>query len=97
MTKEPGTIVSLEPQQDTDTGTDPAYIHSYIAGIVGHVPIQTWCAFEGCTVNAIDSRVSKGIWQTGVHVIKPTGGKRMVNLKAAKQWLEGKKQRSPRE
>ena len=54
---------------------------------LGYIPINDWCEFEGCTRNAIDIRISKGIWQRGVHVIKPNGGKMMVNLKAAKKWL----------
>lgn len=61
-----------------------------IAELIGHVPLDDWLEFEGCTRNAIDVRISKGIWQRGVHVIKPPGGKSMVNLKAAKRWLEGK-------
>jgi|JTFO01.1.fsa_nt_gb hypothetical protein len=62
----------------------------YIGELVGYVPIETWALFEGCTTNAIRVRVSKGIWQKGKHVVTPKGGKSMVNLKAAKQWLEGK-------
>ena len=61
-----------------------------IAEAVGYVPLSHWCEFEGCTPNAITVRVSKGFWQHGVHVTKPKGGKMMVNLKAAKRWLEGK-------
>lgn len=61
-----------------------------IAEAVGFVPIQDWAEFEGCTVNAISVRVSKGIWIARVHVVRPKGGKKMVNLKAAKRWLEGK-------
>ena len=61
-----------------------------LADILGHAPLEDWCAFEGCTVNAINIRLARGIWQNGVHVVKPKGGKRMVNLRAAKRWLEGK-------
>ena len=61
-----------------------------IAEIIGYVPLKDWCEFEGCTERAINVRVSKGYWQRGRHVVKPPGGKMMVNLKAAKQWLEGK-------
>ena len=61
---------------------------SYLVDIIGYVPLGDWCEFEGCTANAIKVRLSKGIWQHGVHVVKPKGGKSMVNLKAAKKWLE---------
>ncbi|MCV6588295.1 MAG: hypothetical protein OIF57_04585 [Marinobacterium sp.] len=85
--------VHTMPVPDKDGESPPAYSDSYIATFVGHVPLMAWCEFERCTVNAIDTRLSKGIWQAGVHVIKPEGGKRMVNLKAAKRWLEGKRSR----
>jgi hypothetical protein len=58
-----------------------------ISEIMGYVPLSKWCEFECCTRNAIDVRISKGIWQRGTHVIRPRGGKMMVNLKAAKKWL----------
>lgn len=61
-----------------------------IGELLGYVPIETWAQIEGCTTNAIRVRVSKGIWQKGKHVVTPKGGKSWVNLKAAKQWLEGK-------
>jgi len=61
-----------------------------IGSAIGYVPLTSWCEFEGCTERAIYVRLSKGIWQRGRHVVKPKGGKSMVNLKAAKQWLEGK-------
>ncbi|WP_010323667.1 hypothetical protein [Marinobacterium stanieri] len=61
-----------------------------IGEVIGHVPLKTWCDFEGCTEQAIHTRVSKGHWQRGKHIVKPKGGKLMVNLKAAQQWLEGK-------
>jgi len=62
-----------------------------IGQIIGFVPLKDWCEFEGCTTQAISVRISKGIWQRGVHVVKPHGGKSMVNLEAAKRWLQGKK------
>jgi len=62
----------------------------YIAEMTGYVPLETWALYERCTLNAIRVRVSKGIWQKGKHVVTPKGGKSMVNVKAAKQWLEGK-------
>ncbi|WP_286237938.1 hypothetical protein [Neptuniibacter halophilus] len=63
---------------------------SDIAEAIGYIPLADWCEFEGVTTNAITVRLSKGIWQKGVHVVKPRGGRSMVNLKAAKRWLEGK-------
>ncbi|MEH6577110.1 MAG: hypothetical protein V7731_08520 [Amphritea sp.] len=63
--------------------------HNYIAETIGYVPLEDWCEFEHCTQNAVTVRLSKGIWQRGVHVVKPKGGKSMVNLRAAKRWLEG--------
>jgi hypothetical protein len=62
----------------------------YIAELTGYISLEMWALYEGCTTNAIRVRVSKGIWQKGKHVVTPKGGKSMVNLKAAKQWLEGK-------
>lgn len=59
-----------------------------ITEILGYCSIEDWCCYEGTTRTAIDVRLSRGHWQRGVHVVKPNGGKKMVNLKAAKSWLD---------
>lgn len=59
-----------------------------IAELVGFVSVEDWCLYEGTTRSAIDIRVSRGHWQRGIHIMKPKGGKSMVRIKAAKEWLE---------
>ncbi len=62
-------------------------MNDIIIEAIGYVPLEAWCKFEGTTTRAIHIRLARGHWQHGVHVVKPPGGKMMVNLEAARKWL----------
>ena len=44
----------------------------------------------GYTDDAIRSKISKGIWLSGVHWTKAPDGRLMFNLEAIQKWIEHK-------
>ena len=44
----------------------------------------------GYTDDAIRSKISKGVWLSGVHWIKAPDGRLMFNLEAIQKWIESK-------
>lgn len=44
----------------------------------------------GYTDDAIRSKISKGVWLSGVHWTKAPDGRLMFNLEAIQKWIEHK-------
>lgn len=56
------------------------------------LPKDVYCNLYNITPDAIRKRLQKGIWQTGVHVLKVRGAGEYIDLEAVDAWVrkEGK-------
>lgn len=51
------------------------------------LPIETYCELYHDTVEAINKRVARKIWEDGKHINKPEGSKvRWINIKEVEKW-----------
>lgn len=56
------------------------------------VPITTYCGTVGETLDAVNKRLQRGVWQEGVHVLKVDGSKeRWIDLKEVEKWARKNK------
>jgi len=58
------------------------------------IPITTYCEMAGESLDAINKRIQRGIWQEGIHVLKVDGVKeRWIDLAEVSKWA--RKNRDP--
>ncbi|AZI52021.1 excisionase [Pantoea dispersa] len=58
------------------------------------MPISTYCQTTGESVDAINKRIQRKIWQVGVHVLKVDGvQERWIDLEEVNRWA--RKSRDP--
>lgn len=58
------------------------------------VPISSYCAAVGESLDAVNKRLQRGVWQEGVHVLKVDGVKeRWIDLKEIEKWARKNKDR----
>lgn len=58
------------------------------------MPISTYCQATGESVDAINKRIQRKIWQVGVHVLKVDGvQERWIDLEEVNRWA--RKSRDP--
>lgn len=56
------------------------------------VPITTYCGSVGETLDAVNKRLQRGVWQEGVHVLKVDGSKeRWIDLMEVSKWARKNK------
>lgn len=56
------------------------------------VPITKYCEEMGETLDAVNKRLQRGVWQEGVHVLKVDGSKeRWIDLKEIANWARQNK------
>ena len=56
------------------------------------VPISTYCRDSGETVEAVNKRIQRGLWQEGVHILKIDGVKeRWIDLTEVTKWARKSK------
>lgn len=54
------------------------------------VPISMYCNNTGETIDAINKRIQRGVWQEGLHVLKIDGVKeRWIDLIEVNHWARG--------
>lgn len=56
----------------------------------GWVPLRNYCRLFGETSNAVQLRITRGLWDEGVHYARRPGADTWVNLIRIREWLEGK-------
>ncbi|EKQ7231412.1 TPA: excisionase [Klebsiella pneumoniae] len=60
------------------------------------VPITKYCEEMGETLDAVNKRLQRGVWQEGVHVLKVDGSKeRWIDLKEIANWARQNKDHYP--
>ncbi len=58
------------------------------------MPISTYCKTTGESLDAINKRIQRKIWQVGVHVLKVDGAQeRWIDLEEVNRWA--RKSRDP--
>lgn len=56
------------------------------------VPITAYCNSMGETLDAVNKRLQRGVWQEGVHVLKVDGSKeRWIDLAEVAKWARKNK------
>lgn len=56
------------------------------------VPISTYCKEIGESIEAVNKRVQRGVWQEGVQVLKIEGAKeRWIDLAEVARWARSSK------
>jgi len=56
------------------------------------VPITKYCQEVGETLDAVNKRLQRGVWQEGVHVLKVDGSKeRWIDLTEVAKWARKNK------
>ncbi|WP_354691061.1 excisionase [Phytobacter sp. RSE-02] len=60
------------------------------------VPITAYCNSMGETLDAVNKRLQRGVWQEGVHVLKVDGSKeRWIDLNEVAKWARKNKNPYP--
>lgn len=58
------------------------------------VPITFYCESVGETLDAVNKRLQRGVWQEGIHVLKVDGSKeRWIDLTEVAKWARKNKDR----
>ncbi|EEU9456731.1 TPA: excisionase [Escherichia coli] len=56
------------------------------------VPITTWCRDMGETLDAVNKRLQRGVWEEGVQVLNVEGSKeRWIDLTEVSKWARKNK------
>ena len=55
-----------------------------------YVTIELAAAVTGYTVDAIETKIKRGVWVEGLEWKHAPDGRRLIDLKGVEQWVEGR-------
>lgn len=59
------------------------------------IKIKKFCELTGWTVNAINTKISRGVWLNGREYVKAPDGNIVVSIKGYEKWIEKNKPTLP--